>query len=475
MPPTSAILYKNATNTVFLIDIPTSIALAQKLSPAQAQTTNTGSEQEDTPHHASTRRSRSESKVQIYSSAPLNEPYVLSAEPKSDAARARVLDRIPVAERVFYTEVVGPLVQWGLSDIRENFSDSAVEWCFPRRVFGDDGFGESSGCGPETEASTPHLSSSTAIEAGDGDEEDAPLILAPGVNLFSSLTDLRNLSVRNTSAETATIRVANYHASFHVPPLSSFALCKIPLSQSQYHTSTATSQSGCSNIPGLPSDQKFNLVLLDPPWHNKSVRRSRQYRTQSYREDDGLTQGIAAVLSGHLYSHRHPRSYSATIRGEGKEGVKSLAAIWITNSSKTRAIAEEAMRAAGRRICEEWIWIKTTTGGEPISAVDGLWRKPYEILLIGMEDDGRDLSPQSVTRRVIAAVPDVHSRKPNLREVFERVFFSCPEKKEEDDREVMGSSPYAAMEVFARNLTAGWWAIGDEVLKFNEDLWWYQG
>ena len=65
----------------------------------------------------------------------------------------------------------------------------------------------------------------------------------------------------------------------------------------------------------------------------------------------------------------------------------------------------------------------------------------------------------NITRRVIAAVPDVHSRKPGLRELFERMFFST-------------STGYSALEVFARNLTAGWWACGNEVLKFTEEGWW---
>ena len=31
---------------------------------------------------------------------------------------------------------------------------------------------------------------------------------------------------------------------------------------------------------------------------------------------------------------------------------------------------------------------------------------------------------------------------------------------------------YVAMEVFARNLTAGWWGCGNEVMKFNDEGCW---
>jgi N6-adenosine-specific RNA methylase IME4 len=52
----------------------------------------------------------------------------------------------------------------------------------------------------------------------------------------------------------------------------------------------------------------------------------------------------------------------------------------------------------------------------------------------------------------------VHSRKPNLRGLFEELL---PER-------------YEALEVFARNLTAGWWAWGDEVLLFQKRECWVE-
>lgn len=161
----------------------------------------------------------------------------------------------------------------------------------------------------------------------------------------------------------------------------------------------------------------------------------------------------------------------------------SLAAIWITNSEKARRTAYEALRASGFRVCEEWVWVKITTDGRPTSPLDGLWRRPYEILVIGRNEtslglhvDGDDgvnssllgIDPSCTARRVLAAVPDLHSRKPHLRAVFEEVFFrasSCEQAVE----------PYSALEVFARNVTAGWWACGNEVLKFNARECWTEG
>ena len=104
--------------------------------------------------------------------------------------------------------------------------------------------------------------------------------------------------------------------------------------------------------------------------------------------------------------------------------------------------------------------------------MDGIWRKPYEILVIGRKPANMADAPvDGITRRVIAAVPDVHSRKPNLRELFERLFFASPSPSPSGGSTGM---PYSALEVFARNLTAGWWACGDEVLRFNANDWWIQ-
>jgi N6-adenosine-specific RNA methylase IME4 len=72
---------------------------------------------------------------------------------------------------------------------------------------------------------------------------------------------------------------------------------------------------------------------------------------------------------------------------------------------------------------------------------------------------GGDGGGGAVEGKVIVSVPDVHSRKPNLRGLFEGLL---PER-------------YEALEVFARNLTAGWWAWGDEVLLFQRRECWVDG
>lgn len=113
-----SILYQNAEKTIILIDIPTSIACAQELSPVQLGATLCNSH----PTEAGIDYHR---KRHLLSSSPLEKPYAVSTEPKSDAARARVLSRLPVSERAYQTEIIEPLVRGALQEISRAHLDSA--------------------------------------------------------------------------------------------------------------------------------------------------------------------------------------------------------------------------------------------------------------------------------------------------------------------------------------------------------------
>jgi N6-adenosine-specific RNA methylase IME4 len=142
----------------------------------------------------------------------------------------------------------------------------------------------------------------------------------------------------------------------------------------------------------------------------------------------------------------------------------ALVGVWITNKE---ALREHVLGPGGLfetwnvGLIEEWIWIKTTAKGEPMFDIDTVLRKPYEILLLGRA------APNSWTtmthaptakRRVIAAVPDIHSRKPCLKELLE-LYMPDP-------------TDYSALEVFSRYLVSGWTSWGNEVLKYNWEYYW---
>jgi N6-adenosine-specific RNA methylase IME4 len=136
----------------------------------------------------------------------------------------------------------------------------------------------------------------------------------------------------------------------------------------------------------------------------------------------------------------------------------SFIGIWITNKPSIRALilSPTGLFATwGVTLVEEWLWLKTTTSGTPVTPIDGVWRKPYEVFLLGKKIAGPESA--GVTRRVIVGVPDLHSRKPCLKALLERLILR---------------EGYEALEVFARNLTAGWHSWGDQVLMFNWEGCW---
>ncbi|KAE8146316.1 MT-A70-domain-containing protein [Aspergillus avenaceus] len=487
----SAILYRDFQNTIFLLDIPTSITLAQNISPVQLKS-SANSEKSDFTTSILLTSPKPETK-HLISSKALTSPHQVSNEPKTDSARAKVLQRIPSSERVLHG-IIEPVVRAALDEIKGNLS-SDVDWCLERITSKDyhgvtgarhevahrkrrrqhTDYHTTDECQFAFNESFTNLSSGARLAESSSTQSlclgNPPLILSPGLNLFDSKSDLHNLVVQNPSLDHAVVkfscrnddlpesRSSEFHADTHyhaynVPPLSSFILCTLPISPSP-----ATSNIPTTPIPGLVPDQKFDLVLLDPPWTNRSVRRSGHYQTQSYSESDTLTQQIRDILRMHL---------------DDSKPSPSIAAIWITNSAKARRMAYDAIHGAGLSVCEEWVWVKTTTHGDPIMPLDGLWRKPYEVLILGMRKGTRRETGSSdngsITRRVIAAVPDVHSRKPNLREIFENIFFSESSGSARSE----SYTGYSALEVFARNLTAGWWALGNEAWKFNLEHWWVQ-
>ncbi|KKO99351.1 hypothetical protein THAR02_08536 [Trichoderma harzianum] len=186
---------------------------------------------------------------------------------------------------------------------------------------------------------------------------------------------------------------------------------------------------------------QFKLVVLDPPWPNRSVRRKK---TGSYNIAYNLTEIQQLLLSIPVPLHLAP---------------DGLVAIWITNKSSVFDLVTSPrglFASWGLELVTQWTWLKITSSGEPIFDMESTWRKPWETLLIAKRIGAKARS--GLKPKVIVAVPDVHSRKPSLRFLFE---------------DVLGRD-YAALEVFARNMTSGWWSWGDQVLRFQAAEHWIE-
>ncbi|TLS27776.1 hypothetical protein PpBr36_01010 [Pyricularia pennisetigena] len=187
----------------------------------------------------------------------------------------------------------------------------------------------------------------------------------------------------------------------------------------------------------LQSVPDFDVIVLDPPWPNRSAKRKRKgYKVAA------TTDEIRALLSD--------VPIPSLLARDG------LVAIWVTNkpafSDLLTSPRDGILSEWGLELVGEWVWLKITTSAQPILPIDSAHRKPWEPLLIAQRKGFKRAFPPSWRRRVIVSVPDTHSRKPNIRDLVSPMLPPRPR----------------GLEIFARNLTAGWWAWGDDVLHFQE-------
>lgn len=418
----SSILYQNASRTVTLLDLPHSILGASGL-------------------HVAT-------------SARPAQPFP-STEPKG-SKRAKMLSSIPRDERVYH-EQLAQLIANAMSEVRQYIGQK--QWCLDRaEAVSPHGNRSTKGRSdaPEKEnngaayspkryrsssSANQHRPQPDAVEGAlepEGPEPPThippPLVLSPLGSQHDSVGALQNTIIFNPS--TGVVRIHVPERSFIVPPRCAFLSSSIR--QGSHIFETSSKALGCPSTihPGL-----FNFVLLDPPWPNRSVRNAKAYNTSERELEE------------------HPFYQTLPIIGRYVSPT-GITAVWITNKRAIRQTVLRSLRETGLDLYEEWIWLKVTPYGEPVTTLDGLWRKPYEVLLLfcrqAAAHGGQSYLPEypEVTRRVVIAVPDIHSRKPCLKELLKPPL--VPEE-------------YTALEIFARNLTAGWWSWGNEVLKFNEE------
>lgn len=84
--------------------------------------------------------------------------------------------------------------------------------------------------------------------------------------------------------------------------------------------------------------------MIDPPWENRSVKRSRRYAT------------LPAPTLAHL-------PLEALMHPEG-----CLVALWVTNRERIRrCVDEELLPALGLVCAAKWHWLKLTDEGRPVS------------------------------------------------------------------------------------------------------------
>ena len=386
----SSIILQNENGTTTLLDLPRSIEYGQQ-SPFAC----------------------------ILSTPPLKRPHP-STEPRA-SKRQKLLGRISPTEQEYHHKLQ-TLILESLKEIKSSLCGRS--WCLSRRY------------------ATPPLQQISApcplLQHHDPSQPHPPVILSRIPNIFPSLDAIADCVFHNPSALGVELIVGDH--VYHIPSCSSFLMSNV-----------TTESDPFSSVPPAILSHTFDFVLMDPPWNNRSVRRSSSY----------MMSGTGPFLDALSLVHR-------LIRTAGFIGV------WITNKSILRQAVLTSLYQYQFKLVEEWIWIKITASGEPVLPLDGLWRRPYEVLLLFCRDEQlrhKALGlkhPASIldwdmakTHRVLAAVPGAHSMKPCLKELI--------------GKELFNSRSFQCLEIFARKVTAGWFSWGNEVLKFNEASHWTCG
>lgn len=455
-PIDQSIIYQNTEQTVTLLDIPRSIVEAQ--GPNSSLNGNT-----------------------LYSREPSSEPFG-SNEPKSSPGKERgSFGSVETGLHSEYASLIGD----ALEELRRRHGGS---WCLPRKWRSPQPRERKRKVDASGHQETPpeDVQINTAISASEdlGEFENIDAVIPKlrpkiptGIGMLPSTSNITMCcaTTRSISAEdVGTVDVDGLLSSrpwnhflhnpleqqvnlvlklpkqeiegpstehcFYVPEKSTFVLGDCLDAKTFRDCVRWTSQEyGVSRT--------FDFVLLDPPWPNASAKRSRAYSTE--RQLRNLKQ---------LLLRMDIDTYLASA---------GIIAVWITNKSAVRKMVlgkDGLFEAWNVSLKEEWLWVKTTTKGEPVTPIDGLWRKPYEILLLGQRpcdpfEVARSVDcSKNVKRRIIVAVTDLHSRKPCLKQLIDSLMA---------DRH-----HYSALEIFARHLVSGWWSWGDEVLKFNWEGCW---
>ncbi|XP_045537380.1 N(6)-adenine-specific methyltransferase METTL4 [Papilio machaon] len=185
---------------------------------------------------------------------------------------------------------------------------------------------------------------------------------------------------------------------------------------------------GCKKLHG----NKYNIVIADPPWWNKYIRRlkaanSKLSYSMMYNED------IATIPVTNLFADN------------------CLVAVWCTNSpSNVTALKELIFPNWGVEYVTTWYWLKVTRDLKPLCEFNtGCKKQPYERLIIGKVGDVKNIPEENL----IVSVPSaLHSHKPPLLDILSS--YIAPEKPQ-------------ALELFARYLLPNTTSIGYEPLKWQ--------
>ncbi|KAL7672473.1 hypothetical protein ACOME3_007357 [Neoechinorhynchus agilis] len=182
-----------------------------------------------------------------------------------------------------------------------------------------------------------------------------------------------------------------------------------------------------------PYEGTTRLVVMDPPWSNKSLRRHKLYKWLN--NEDLLAIPISKIAS--------------------ESGC--MIACWCTNCDRhIEFVKAELFPKWSVQYFQTYYWLKVTQDGDAFVRSSNGSRRTYEPLLLGLY---RGVQPKEwhfpKDSVVFASVPSMeHSTKPPLYELFKSYMGDC------------GADSHQ-VELFARSLYPGILSWGNEVLKMQ--------
>ncbi|EYB85276.1 hypothetical protein Y032_0301g1824 [Ancylostoma ceylanicum] len=172
------------------------------------------------------------------------------------------------------------------------------------------------------------------------------------------------------------------------------------------------------------NEENFDLILMDPPWENLSVKRQQSYVTS----DSAISNIDMDCLDA-----------------------DGLLAVWITNRKGIDQDLEVHLKRWNLKRLATFIWLKVTREGDPICPFNSSHKLPYEKLVLASRAEAatRYASIAAADGKVFASVPmALPSRKPPVAILLKQ----------------FGISPNRCLELFARCLQPNTVSVGFETL-----------
>jgi len=194
------------------------------------------------------------------------------------------------------------------------------------------------------------------------------------------------------------------------------------------------------SLDQLVGEKSYDLILMDPPWSNKHIKRVKR-KSMGYEMMDNDDLGKMPI--------------DKLFNDDG------LLFVWCTNKMKHRSAVSSWFSSWGVTMVATWYWVKVTQYGEMVTEVTQD-KQPYEVVIIGQRTAGHSVLKDLQDGLVIYSVPSgIHSHKPPLTELIKTVLGEQVERSWD---------MLDKLEIFGRYLLPGWVTVGQQPCLLNSTI-----